>query len=145
MFEDILDTDYQAKVDDVLNTFTRKYLYENSLTNDYYEEVKYCKSKELLKAFTESNLLERISQNEVDITKICDLPPHTLIPEKWKDIIEKKNVTKHKLENLATTDNYKCPKCKKRKCTVSQVQTRSADEPMTTLVKCLECHHTLSF
>lgn len=38
----------------------------------------------------------------------------------------------HELQ--ATTDQFQCGKCKQRKCTYYQMQTRSADEPMTTFV-----------
>uniref|UniRef100_F6ZE78 Transcription elongation factor n=1 Tax=Xenopus tropicalis TaxID=8364 RepID=F6ZE78_XENTR len=37
------------------------------------------------------------------------------------------------------TDLFTCGKCKKKNCTYTQVQTRSADEPMTTFVFCNEC------
>ncbi|NXY53402.1 TCEA3 protein, partial [Callaeas wilsoni] len=37
------------------------------------------------------------------------------------------------------TDLFQCSKCKKKNCTYNQVQTRSADEPMTTFVLCNEC------
>lgn len=37
------------------------------------------------------------------------------------------------------TDLIKCPKCKKSNTTYNQVQTRSADEPMTTFCFCNEC------
>ncbi|KAK0679832.1 TCEA3 protein, partial [Pygoscelis papua] len=37
------------------------------------------------------------------------------------------------------TDLFQCGKCKKKNCTYNQVQTRSADEPMTTFVLCNEC------
>uniref|UniRef100_A0A8C7A8C8 Transcription elongation factor n=1 Tax=Neovison vison TaxID=452646 RepID=A0A8C7A8C8_NEOVI len=44
----------------------------------------------------------------------------------------RKNLTKE-------TDLFTCGKCKKKNCTYTQVQTRSADEPMTTFVVCNEC------
>ena len=34
-------------------------------------------------------------------------------------------------QQQASTDAFKCGKCKQRKCTYYQLQTRSADEPMT--------------
>jgi len=37
------------------------------------------------------------------------------------------------------TDMFKCGKCKQRKTTYYQKQIRSADEPMTTFVECLNC------
>ena len=65
-----------------------------------------------------------------------------LKPAKWAKLIEAK---KMKDENRytpkieASTDNFTCYKCKSKKCTFYQLQTRSADEPMTTFVTCLDC------
>ncbi len=39
-------------------------------------------------------------------------------------------------KNLSTTDQFQCGKCKKRQTSYYQMQTRSADEPMTTFVIC---------
>ena len=36
---------------------------------------------------------------------------------------------------------FQCPKCKNRKIYAAQKQTRSADEPMTTFFKCLNCDY----
>jgi len=36
---------------------------------------------------------------------------------------------------------FKCGKCKTMKTTYTQAQTRSADEPMTTFVTCLNCEN----
>jgi len=43
------------------------------------------------------------------------------------------------------TDLLKCGKCLKNNCTYNQLQTRSADEPMTTFVMCNECGHRWKF
>lgn len=45
----------------------------------------------------------------------------------------------------ATTDQFKCGRCGQRKCTYYQMQTRSADEPMTTYVTCVNCNHHWKF
>lgn len=37
------------------------------------------------------------------------------------------------------SSEIKCPACKKYDCTYNQVQTRSADEPMTTFCLCNQC------
>ena len=36
---------------------------------------------------------------------------------------------------------FECPKCRQRNCTYMQLQTRSADEPMTNFCRCLECNN----
>eukprot|EP00095_Tigriopus_kingsejongensis_P005687 maker-scaffold158_size296719-snap-gene-1.16 protein:Tk05687 transcript:maker-scaffold158_size296719-snap-gene-1.16-mRNA-1 annotation:"transcription elongation factor s-ii" len=43
------------------------------------------------------------------------------------------------------TDLLQCGKCKKRNCTYNQIQTRSADEPMTTFVYCNDCGNRWKF
>ncbi len=37
------------------------------------------------------------------------------------------------------TDKFKCNRCEKRECTYYELQTRSADEPMTIFISCLNC------
>jgi len=44
-------------------------------------------------------------------------------------------------DQQCTTDKFRCSNCKKNRCTYYQLQTRSADEPMTTFVHCVECDH----
>lgn len=41
--------------------------------------------------------------------------------------------------HVTVTDAWRCGKCRERKCSYYQMQTRSADEPMTTFVRCLNC------
>jgi transcription elongation factor S-II len=45
----------------------------------------------------------------------------------------------------AETDQFKCGRCGKRKCKYYQLQTRSADEPMTTFVTCVNCGNRWKF
>ena len=40
---------------------------------------------------------------------------------------------------------FKCGKCKTKKTTYTQAQTRSADEPMTNFVTCLDCGHEYKY
>ncbi|XP_065890149.1 transcription elongation factor A protein 1-like isoform X2 [Dysidea avara] len=43
------------------------------------------------------------------------------------------------------SDLLKCSKCKKRNCSYTQAQTRSADEPMTTFAYCNDCGYRWKF
>lgn len=63
-------------------------------------------------------------------------------PDKWNDLIEakiKRDKNKFEINLEASTDSFTCRKCRSQKCTYYQLQTRSADEPMTTFVTCLDC------
>ncbi|KAJ8537182.1 hypothetical protein K7X08_035583 [Anisodus acutangulus] len=45
----------------------------------------------------------------------------------------------------ASTDKFKCGRCGKNQTTYYQMQTRSADEPMTTYVTCIVCDNRWKF
>ena len=63
-------------------------------------------------------------------------------PEIWKELIEKKSridATKFDTNVTARTDMFTCGKCKSKKCTYYTMQTRSADEPETIFITCLDC------
>ncbi|KAH8924602.1 transcription elongation factor [Atractiella rhizophila] len=47
--------------------------------------------------------------------------------------------------NEATTDMFQCKRCRQWKTTYYQMQTRSADEPMTTFVTCTNCGNRWKF
>lgn len=62
-------------------------------------------------------------------------------PDKWKTLLslkKKQEDNKYSYE-AETTSLFKCFKCKQTKCTYYQLQTRSADEPMTTFISCINC------
>lgn len=88
-------------------------------------------------------LKNNILNNNID--NVGYLPPYKLNPSLWKAIIDKREWIEYKKKNMATTDIYLCKKCGKRKCTFYQLQTRSADEPMTTFVDCQVCGNSWKF
>jgi transcription elongation factor S-II len=65
-----------------------------------------------------------------------------LCPKKWEELIAAKAIKdKNKFEqNMeAMTDTFTCRKCKSKKCSYYAMQTKSADEPMTLFITCLNC------
>ena len=74
--------------------------------------------------------------------EIAFMTHQEMYPEKWKKLIDLKQIrdkNKYAQKLDANTDDYTCYKCKSKRCSFYQLQTRSADEPMTTFVTCLEC------
>ena len=94
------------------------------------------------------DLIKKIKNNEIKTYDLAMMSHQELNMNMWRDLINKKiNRDKNMGEdNLsAATDEFKCYKCKKRKCTYYQMQTRSADEPITTFVSCLNCGNRWKF
>lgn len=89
-----------------------------------------------------TNLLKRLKKGEFQPHQLSFMDCTKTFPEKWKDLIDEKYKRDKVLfemdENFAT-DQFKCSKCKMRKCSYFELQTRSADEPMTIFVTCLNC------
>lgn len=83
-----------------------------------------------------------IQSGNIKTSELAFMTHQEMRPDKWDRMIEEKNKRdKCKYETVieAATDTFKCRKCKSNKCTYYQMQTRSADEPMTTFVSCLDC------
>lgn len=111
--------------------------------NSYFVEIYESKLRSIyINLKKNPDMIELISQPDFQIHKIAFMSHQDLNPAKWFELIEKKNkLNKNKFEvNLmAATDTFKCGKCKSKNCVYTQAQTRSADEPMTTFVNCLDC------
>ena len=87
-------------------------------------------------------LFDRIKSNKIDPKNIAKLSVYDIYPDNWKDLMDKKSKMdelKYKLKPEAMTDQFKCRKCFSRSCSYYEVQTRSADEPMTQFITCLQC------
>jgi DNA-directed RNA polymerase subunit M/transcription elongation factor TFIIS len=72
---------------------------------------------------------------------IAFIPPQGLYPKIWENIIEKQNKLREIKNNFPTTDLYRCKRCGKNKCITRVVQTRAADESLTTIAECIICHN----
>jgi len=84
-------------------------------------------------------LKPKVMSGEINSYTLAFLSPQELFPERWTYYEKKRALRKYKEENLAATTNYECRKCHERKCSVIQLQTRGADEPMTNFITCLVC------
>lgn len=88
------------------------------------------------------NLLNNIKNNVLTTQDMVFMKDEELYPERWANSIEKKIIkdkNNFELKIEASTDVFKCRKCKKNNCTYSEVQVRSADESATIYISCLDC------
>ena len=111
-------------------------------TNPYFVLIYINKLKQIMYNLNSNEVINKLINKEIKSYDIVFMNYSDIQPDKWKELIEEKNT---RLENRyfpkieASTDNFTCRKCKSNKCTYYQLQTRSADEPMTTFVTCLQC------
>lgn len=89
-----------------------------------------------------TRLIDRVKDGEFALEAIPIMTSYELFPEKWKELADKQLIREQKLlegDRSRATDQYKCHRCGKRECTYYELQTRSADEPMTIFITCLNC------
>jgi transcription elongation factor S-II len=87
-------------------------------------------------------LKEKITSKQMKAHELAFMTHQEMSPEKWQKLIEDKKIrdeNKYAPKLEASTDNFTCRKCKSKECSYYQLQTRSADEPMTTFVTCIKC------
>tara|TARA_Y100000816_G_C26087002_1_gene573770 strand:- start:1177 stop:1683 length:507 start_codon:yes stop_codon:yes gene_type:complete len=82
-----------------------------------------------------------IMENKKTPQNIAFISQYEMDPDKWADIIKlQKTQNIHKYDKkLEISSEFTCKRCNKNNCSYYQLQTRSADEPMTTFVSCNEC------
>ena len=90
-----------------------------------------------------NELIEKYRKNQVTLEDICNMDYYSMFYNKWREyIITQQNIEKRQLEGNKSmaTDQFLCSRCHKRECTYYEMQTRSADEPMTIFINCLNCN-----
>ena len=87
-------------------------------------------------------LITRWKEGEFSLSEIGSWSAYELNPGKWKDLKDQQLRREQRIleGNLSmATDRFRCSGCQKKMCSYYELQTRSADEPMTIFIKCLSC------
>lgn len=87
-------------------------------------------------------LVSRLKDKEFTPHELPFMKPENVHPERWSttvDTLMKKLKNSYENKPMAMTDMFKCGRCKKRECTFYEFATRSADEPMTLFIRCVNC------
>jgi len=87
-------------------------------------------------------LQNQVKNRHIRAHTVAFMTHQEMRPEKWSQLIAAKIIrdkNKYETNIEASTDSFTCRKCRSNKCTYYQMQTRSADEPMTTFVSCIDC------
>lgn len=110
--------------------------------NEYFIHIYIDKLRSVYNNLDSEYLIDSINSKSIKIHQIAFMSHQEMRPTKWKKLIDDKKIrdeNKYTPKIEASTDNFTCWKCRSKKCTYYQLQTRSADEPMTTFVTCLSC------
>ena len=88
------------------------------------------------------DLLQQIKSGEITPQNLAFMTHQEMNPQAWHKLIDekiKRDANKYSNNTQASTDMFTCKKCRGKRCTYYELQTRSADEPATIFVTCLDC------
>ncbi|MBN3315056.1 TCEA3 protein, partial [Atractosteus spatula] len=89
-------------------------------------------------------LRRNVLRGAIELSRIASMTAEEMASDELKqlrNVLTQEAIREHQMAKTGgtATDLFQCAKCRKKNCTYNQVQTRSADEPMTTFVLCNEC------
>ena len=110
--------------------------------NPYFTQLYIDRLRSIYINLKNEDILEQIQTSQLLPQTFAFMTHQEINSSRWKPLIEKKlklNANKYSNNIQASTDMFTCRKCKSKKCTYYELQTRSADEPATIFVTCLDC------
>jgi transcription elongation factor S-II len=87
------------------------------------------------------NILQSIHNDELLPQTFAFMTHQEMDPDHWKELLDKKRMLDQNSDTtlVANTDMFTCSKCKSKNCNYYTMQTRSADEPETIFITCIDC------
>ena len=154
LFKTILKNKNSITLENTILDYTLKIAKERNIVyswdNEFFKKIYINKARSIfsnLKTDTyikNTYLMKNVKKNKISIEELPYMTFQAIFPEHWKKIMDDKhNRDKFMYENQteAMTDQFKCGRCKSRECSYYELQTRSADESMTTFITCIKCGH----
>lgn len=95
-----------------------------------------------------TELIHRLFKKEFTEFELAKFESEQLFPSRYYELLEKYGTDVTKEVNKPDENvqgMFRCGKCKTYKTSYYQMQTRSADEPMTTFVTCHNCNNRWKF
>jgi transcription elongation factor S-II len=89
------------------------------------------------------HLHKQLQSGDLSLETLRSMSTQDMNPGLYKELYDRQLLREQaQLEGnkAMTSELFTCSRCKKNQCTYYQLQTRSADEPMTTFITCLNCN-----
>lgn len=111
-------------------------------SNTYFEQIYKNRARTIWTNLKmNGEFLEKLRSKKITIQQLEKITHQEINPVMWESMLEaKKQRELNKYENREKiVSEFTCRKCKSNNCSHYQLQTRSADESMTTFVTCMDC------
>tara|TARA_B100001094_G_C17790842_1_gene604311 strand:+ start:111 stop:620 length:510 start_codon:yes stop_codon:yes gene_type:complete len=110
--------------------------------NPYFVQLYLDRLKSIYINLKNKDLLLKLQTDDITPQILAFMTHQEMNEDIWRVLLEqkmKRDANKFTNNIQASTDMFTCRKCKSKRCTYYELQTRSADEPATIFVTCLDC------
>lgn len=110
--------------------------------NPFFTQIYLDRLRSIYINLKNEGLLEQIKNKDITPQMLAFMTHQEMNPEHWRTLINqkiKRDANKYTSNLRASTDMFTCRKCKGKNCSYFEVQTRSADEPATIFITCIDC------
>lgn len=110
--------------------------------NPYFTQLYIDRLRSIYINLKNEELVNHIKSKEITPQIFAFMTHQEMNPERWNILIERKikrDSNKFTTNIQASTDLFTCKKCKSKRSSYYEMQCRSADEPATIFITCLDC------
>lgn len=110
--------------------------------NQYFVQIYVDRLRSIYMNLKNPCLMAQIESGDITPQALAFATHQEMCVDRWRDLIDRKikrDASKYVNNIKASTDMFTCKKCKSKKCSYYELQTRSADEPMTVFITCIDC------
>ena len=110
--------------------------------NPYFKQLYVDRLRTIVNNLKNPEVLQQLQTAELNPQVFAFMTHQEMNPDRWDYLIQKKikrDASRFNTNIEASTDMFTCKKCRSKKCTYYELQTRSADEPATIFITCLDC------
>ena len=146
LYELIKNEEFSRKLEEGVYEFAEKEANSLKLVikwdNPHFTQLYTDRIRSIYMNLKNEDLVSHINSGEITGESLACMTHQEMNPQQWKELIDKKrkrDENKYTNNTQASTDMFTCRKCKSKRCTYYELQTRSADEPATIFITCLDC------
>lgn len=130
----LVDIKKAKNIEKSILNFTVDYCNKNAIDSNWenitFVHVYKCKFYEIATNLRENNdLIEKLNSKEIASKDICNIDIYSTCNQE-SDLPEQEEIA---------DGVFECRKCGSKKTSYYSLQTRSADEPMTNFITCIQC------
>jgi DNA-directed RNA polymerase subunit M/transcription elongation factor TFIIS len=110
--------------------------------NPYFKQLYVDRLRTIVNNLKYEDIIQQLQTGELKPQVFAFMTHQEMNPSRWSSLIQqkmKRDASKFNTNIQASTDMFTCKKCRSKKCTYYELQTRSADEPATIFITCLDC------